>query len=36
MGTYEWVLDLKSSILVLLENNHPLKKIDFLNLLVAK
>ena len=36
IGTYEWVLDMKSNILVLLENNHPLKKLDFLNLLVSK
>ena len=27
---YEWVLDTKSNILVLLENKHPLKKLDFL------
>ena len=33
IGTYEWVLDMKSNILVLLENKHPLKKLDFLNLL---
>ena len=36
IGTYEWVLDMKSNILVLLEKNHPLKKLDFLNLLVTK
>ena len=36
IGTYEWVLDIKSNILVLLENKRPLKKLDFLNLLVTK
>ena len=36
IGTYEQVLDIKSNILVLLENKHPLKKVDFLNLLVTK
>ena len=33
---HEWVLDTKNSILVLLENKHPLKKLDFLVLLVTK
>ena len=36
IGTYEWVLDMKSNILVLLENKCPLKKLDLLNLLVTK
>ena len=36
IGTYEWVFDIKSKILVLLENKRPLKKLDFLNLLVTK
>ena len=36
IGTYEWVLDMKSNILVLLENKRPLKKLDFHNLLVTK
>ena len=29
IGTYEWVLDMKSKILVLLENKHPLQKLVF-------
>ena len=33
---YEWVLDIKSNILVLLENKHPLKKLDFLTLLATR
>ena len=36
MGMYEWVLDIKSNIFVLLENKHPLKKLDFLILLVTE
>ena len=36
IGTYENVLDIKSKILVLLENNHPLQKLVFLILLVTK
>ena len=36
IGTYEWVFDMKSNILVLLENKHPLKKLHFLNLLVTR
>ena len=36
IGTYEWVLDIKSKILVLLENKHPLQKLVFLILLVTK
>ena len=30
VGTYEWVLDIKSKILVLLENKCPLQKLVFL------
>ena len=33
IGTYEWVFDMKSRILVLLENKHPLQKLVFLSLL---
>ena len=36
IGTYEWVLDTKSKILVLLENNCPLQKLVFLILLATK
>ena len=36
IGTYEWVFDMKSKILVLLENKCPLQKLVFLNLLVTK
>ena len=36
MGTYEWVLDRKSKILVLLGNKCPLQKLVFLSLLVTK
>ena len=36
IGTYEWALDTKSKILVLLENKHPLQKLVFLILLVTK
>ena len=31
IGTYEWVLDIKSKILVLLENKCPLQKLVFLS-----
>ena len=36
MGTYEWVLDIISKILVLLENKHPLQKLVCLIFLVTK
>ena len=36
IGTYEWVFDMKSKILVLLENKRPLQKLVFLTLLVTK
>ena len=36
IGTYEWVFDMKSKILVLLENKCPLQKLVFLNLLVTR
>ena len=36
IGIYEWALDIKSKILVLLENKHPLQKLVFLILLVTK
>ena len=36
IGTYEWVLDIKSKILVLLGNKHPLQKLVFLSLVVTK
>ena len=36
IGTYEWVLDIKSRILVLLENKHPLQKLVILSLLITK
>ena len=32
MGTYVVALDMKSTILVILENRHPLNKQDFLAL----
>ena len=36
IGMYEWVLDIKSNILVILETRHHLVKLDFLILLVTK
>ena len=36
IGTYEQVLDIKSKILVLLENKRPLQKLVFVILLVTK
>ena len=36
IGTYEWVLDIKSKFLLLLENKCPLQKLVFLILLVTK
>ena len=36
IGTYEWVLDIKSKIFVSLENKHPLQKLVFLSLLSTK
>ena len=36
IGTYEWVLDIKNKILVLLENKHPLQELVFLSFLVTK
>ena len=36
IGTYECMLDMKSKILVLLGNKHPLQKLVFLSLLVTK
>ena len=36
IGTEEWVFDMNSNILALLENKQTLKKLLFLNLLVTK
>ena len=36
IGTYDLVFDIKSITLVTLENNHPLKKLDFLILIVTR
>ena len=36
IGTYEWVSDMNSNIMVLLENKQPLTKLVFFNLLVTK